>query len=171
MRPSELQCFQRRIVLRDGSRVLIRALTPADAAKLLKFYSSLSTETSYLRFLNYRPSSSWVLEGLANVNFEDNVALGAFTEKGELIGDARFSLDRKTGRAEIGIVVADEWQGRGLGLNMIQTLGYIALRMGVKTLYATVSPVNYLVAAALKSAGFRRVRAALLEERIFEADL
>ncbi|MEM4445716.1 MAG: GNAT family N-acetyltransferase [Candidatus Jordarchaeales archaeon] len=171
MRPSEIQCFQRRIVLRDGSRVLIRALTPADAAKLLRFYSLLSTETNYLRFLNYRPSSSWVLEGLANVNFEDNVALGAFTEDGELIGDARFSLDRKTGRAEIGIVVADEWQGKGLGLNMIQTLGYIAMRMGVRTLYATVSPVNYFVAAALRSAGFRRVKAEILEERIFEADL
>ncbi|MBS7287854.1 MAG: hypothetical protein KIH01_03690, partial [Candidatus Freyarchaeota archaeon] len=60
---------------------------------------------------------------------------------------------------------------RGLGLSMIQTLGHIALRMGVKTLYATVSPINYLVAAALKSAGFKRVKTQVLEERIFEADL
>ncbi len=171
MRPSELQCFHRRVVLRDGSRIRIRALTPADAASLLRFYSNLSVETSYLRFLNYRPSSSWVLEGLANVNFEDNVALGAFTEEEELIGDARFSLDKKEGRAEIGIVIADEWQGKGLGLTMIQMLGYIALRMGIKTLYATVSPVNYLVMAALRSAGFKRVKTSVLEERVFEAEL
>jgi len=172
LRPSEIQCFQRRVTLRDGSRVLIRSLTPADASELLRFYGSLSVETNYLRFLNYRPSSDWILEGLANVNFEDNIALGAFTEKQELVGEARFSLDKGTGRAEIGIVVSDEWQGKGLGLNLIQTLGYIALRIGVKTLYATVSPVNYLVMAALRSAGFRIVKSNLyLEEKLFEADL
>ena len=69
-------------------------------------------------------------------------SLGAF-ESGELIGVANYVELDQPGRAEIAVVVAHEQHARGVGTALLQKLGRIAHRAGLRHFVADVLAENY----------------------------
>jgi RimJ/RimL family protein N-acetyltransferase len=120
-----------RLELRDGTPVDVRAMRPDDAEALVRFHSSLSAETTYLRFFSIHPLlSDSEVERFTHVDHRDRDALVA-SIAGEIVGVARFDrLDSPTD-AEVAFVVADEWQGRGLGSALFARLADLARSVGV----------------------------------------
>ena len=102
MPPNYPAHFETTIKLRDGTDVFVRPLKPdADKDKLYEMYSTLSKETNYYRFLNYKPVTRWIVERWADVNYEDKMALLAVVEEdGEerIIADSRFYVDKTKGK-------------------------------------------------------------------------
>jgi ribosomal protein S18 acetylase RimI-like enzyme len=118
--------YVERVVLHDGTSVLLRLLAPEDKPLLRRGFERLSAESRYARFLVPKQRlSDDELAYLCEIDQQNHFALGAIAETGDGSGDAiglgiaRFirlpTRDLEPVTAEAAIAVADEAQGRGLG--------------------------------------------------------
>jgi len=131
------------ITLRDGSRVVIRPIEPGDRQTLADGFERLSLESRYRRFFSpIARLSERDLDYLINVDHHDHEALiaqDANTRQG--IAVARF-VKTAEDVAEAAIVVADDWQGRGLGTQLLEALADRARKEGVTRFEAPVLANN-----------------------------
>jgi len=131
------------VPLRDGSRIEIRAIRGEDRDALRAGFEQLSAESRYRRFFGPMPElSARDLDYLTEVDHHDHEALvAADLETGEGVGVARFV---RTGDAvaEPAMVVLDEWQGRGVGLALLEALVARARAEGVTRFEAPVLATN-----------------------------
>jgi nucleotide-binding universal stress UspA family protein/GNAT superfamily N-acetyltransferase len=131
------------ITLRDGSRVDIRPLEPDDRDALAEGFERLSPESRYRRF--FGPVAQLRrrdLDYLTRVDHHDHEALVAVdAETGQGAGVARYV---RTGPevAEPAIVVADDWQGRGVGSRLLDALADRAREEGIRRFDAPVLATN-----------------------------
>lgn len=79
---------------------------------------------------------------LTEVDHHDHEALVACCEA-EIVGVARYVRDReRLERAEVAVVVADDWNGRGLGRALLTELSARARVAGIETFTALVQAEN-----------------------------
>jgi GNAT superfamily N-acetyltransferase len=126
--------YRERAILEDGTHVRLRPIGPADAPALQAGLLRLSERTRYLRFHASRgPFSADELRFLTEVDGEAHFALGAFTLPSQrLVAVGRFIRGSAADpEAELALVVADELQGKGLGLLLLSRLREAALERGV----------------------------------------
>ena len=150
-----------RVVLRDGSEVVIRPVGSADAPLLADGFARLSPQSRRLRFLRTKDELTPAeLRYFTDVDHHDHEALGALDHTGGRgVGIARYVRD--TGdphSAEIAVTVVDDWQGRGLGTELLAQLSGRARAEGIRRFTALVSADNKVVAALLRSASAGVVR-------------
>ena len=110
------------VVLRDGSAVLIRQVRGTDAPLLADGFARLSARSRRMRFLTSKTTlSAAELRYFTEVDHHDHEALGALSPAdGRGVGIARFIRDPGDPRAaEIAVTIADDWQGRGLGAELL----------------------------------------------------
>ena len=77
---------------------------------------------------------------LLQLDYVDNLAIGAFVAPhgaARIVGVSRYARVPGTDRAECAIVVADDWQGRGLGTELMRSLGSAARTRGIRSLEAS----------------------------------
>lgn len=121
----------------DGRRVRLRLLRPGDAELLTRFFSRLSGETVYRRFFSpIRLPNETLLKKLMDVDHCDREALIALDDQG-IVGVARYGTG-DVGSHDVAVVVADDWQGRGLGALLIRRLAHIARLRGISSFHATM---------------------------------
>src|SRR4051794_2330251 len=128
-----------------SGRLEVRPLEPGDRDSVAAAFAQLSAETRYQRFLGPKPSlSPSELDRMTQLDHLTRDALGAFDPgTGRLIGVARYAVnadDRTT--ADVAIVVADDWQGRGLGTALMRALVRRAAASGVARLGGMVLADN-----------------------------
>jgi RimJ/RimL family protein N-acetyltransferase len=127
--------------------VLVRPIRADDKAMLTDGLQQLSEESVRRRFLTAKRSfSRSELRYLTEVDGRDHVALVA-EYPGEpvrrLIAVARFvRLHDDPGAAEVAIVVADNWQRRGVGSLLSERLAEEARRLGIERFTATMAADN-----------------------------
>jgi nucleotide-binding universal stress UspA family protein len=132
-----------RALLRDGTWVEIRPISPEDRDALRDAFERLSPESRYRRFFGPMPElSERDLDYLTRIDHHDHEALVA-TEPGSEagIGVARYVRTAAT-VAEPAIVVADDWQGRGVGRALLRALATRAREEGVERFEAPVLATN-----------------------------
>ena len=125
---------------RDGVR--IRRAVPADLPALGDFFASLSGRTRYLRFFGPLWPTRAMLRRLAGAGGADAVIA---TAHDDVIGHAMACdepSERGPAATEIGVVVADGWQGRGVGAALVRELMAAAAGRGVTVLAMDVLPGN-----------------------------
>lgn len=145
-----------RVRLKDGHEVEIRPIEPTDAGPLAEGLEALSDESRYRRFLApKRAFSRKELEYLTAVDHHEHEALVAEElDSGQGVGVARYVKDPEDPRtAELAIVVADEWQDRGLGGALLHRLAARAVQEGVRCFSATVLESNHDIVALLRKVG------------------
>jgi RimJ/RimL family protein N-acetyltransferase len=149
---------RREVTLRDGTRVLIRPIEPADREALADGFERLSPESRYLRFLTpMRELGERELAYLTEVDQHRHVALVAqLPESGEGVGVARF-VRTAAGEAEPAVAVADAWQGRGIGTALLDALADRAREEGIERFRALVLAHNTDAIAVLERLGSSRV--------------
>ncbi len=134
-----------RTQLAPGTRsgVRIRTAVAADCEAIGSFVTGLSLRTRFLRFFApVSPPSASLLRGLCGTAGSD-VLLA--TDDDAIVGHAMAvdSVGPDGGRvADIGLVVADCWQNRGVGSAMLRGLADRAAGRGVGTLVMDVLPEN-----------------------------
>jgi GNAT superfamily N-acetyltransferase/nucleotide-binding universal stress UspA family protein len=130
--------------LRDGTTVVIRPLGPDDRELLRSGFERLSDRSRYLRFQTpLNELSDEQLSYLTAVDHHDHEALVALPSDSEddAIGVARF-VRVSENVAECAIVVADDWQNRGLGSALLERLVQRAHEEGVERFTALVLAEN-----------------------------
>ena len=141
---------------------LIRPVTPADEAVLHDFFAALSVESRYLRFFAPVTPSCGLLDLMvgkpahvdAIVAVADGVIVGhAMAADRPAPGDA--GGPGHPGRpgglraTDVGVVVADAWQRRGVGAALMRALISRAQARGVPALAMDVLPGNRRVLAMI----------------------
>jgi len=148
------------VVLRDGSAVLIRQVHSADAPLLADGFARLSARSRQLRFLTPKQELSPAeLRYFTDVDHHDHEALGALDHPGGRgVGIARYIRDADDPQvAEIAVTIVDDWQGRGLGTELLARLSERARTERIRRFTALVADDNPAMAGLLRS-----VRAGLI---------
>lgn len=126
------------LVLKDGGRVIVRAIRPGDGELLQQGLSQLSEKSRYLRFHTVvNRLSNAQLDYLVNVDHHDHEALLALdpdNPDSPGLGVARYiRLTDEPEVAEAAVTVIDEHQGRGIGSALIGLLEPLARSRGIHT--------------------------------------
>jgi RimJ/RimL family protein N-acetyltransferase len=133
--------------LPDGALILIRPIRADDKRMLEDGLRQLSDESVHRRFLSPKRSFSRTeLRYLTEVDGRDHVALVAEYPGHpvrRLIAVGRFvRLHDDPETADVAIVVADDWQRRGLGTTLSDQLAADARRLGIRRFTATMASDN-----------------------------
>ena len=135
--------------LRDGLRVVIRSLVPADRDDVEHGFGELSERTKNLRFMTGKDHlSQRTLDSLVDqVDQHDHVAVAMWWERSSqadvLLGEGRFiRLKDDPSCADVAVTMADELHGQRGGTLLMRALVLRAREEGVRRFSAAMSPDN-----------------------------
>ncbi len=144
--------------LKDGTEVLLRPIRPEDEPMEAELISGLSDETSRFRFFQpIRNITHEMLVRFCNIDYDREMAIIAeYTEGGKKrnIGVGRLITEPGEKRAEFAVVVADDFQGKGLGIKLVDMLIGIGEEKGLETIYGFLLPDNRRMMALCRTLGF-----------------
>jgi acyl-CoA hydrolase/GNAT superfamily N-acetyltransferase len=138
--------YKSRILLANGRSISVRPLLPSDEIAYRNFFYSLKQETIYLRFFaNIDLFSHGIAQShWASLDYRKHVTLiGMVRSKGskETMAIATYA-DAGDERAEVAIVIREDFQGMGVGQQLLKRLEEIALKNGYKGFYANLLAEN-----------------------------
>jgi GNAT superfamily N-acetyltransferase len=125
--------------------VVIRPADPAEAPALRQFFAGLSSQSRYMRFFGPISTPNPALLHLL-AGGPSHVDAVVATVGGVIIGHAMAADQTCPGgerRTDIGVVVADAWQGHGVGVLLIRTLISRAQARGVAMVVMDVLNDNH----------------------------
>lgn len=140
--------YGKTIFLRNGQEVMLRPIRPEDEPLEAKMLDYLSSQTMYYRFLGYVPKITHdFLKRFTQIDYDREMAIIAEIQdetdgERKMIGVVRIVSDAWGENAEYAIVVADEWQKKGLGRIMTDYILDIAREKGIQKIYANVLATN-----------------------------
>ena len=145
--------------LKDGTKVHIRPIEPADEPLLHEAVASMSERSVYFRFftpLKRMPDA--MAHRLAVVDYKDRFAVVATSHrpsgKERILGVARYDRAAGTDVAETAVAVVDEFQRRGLGSALLTILARVGRENGIKTFSLIVLPENQQMLVLLRKMGW-----------------
>lgn len=127
-----------------GSYLVREAGQEEDAAGIREFVCGLSVRTQYFRFFTaVSPPSPGLLRALTGGTGRADI-LVVTDARGAVVGHAMAVDAAQDGvlGSDIGLVIADSWQGQGLGTKLLAMLADRAARRGVTALVLDVLPDN-----------------------------
>ena len=143
---------------KDGALVTIRPIRPEDARMEQEFVKALSPEARYMRFMNtIREISPAQLIRLTQIDYDREMAFVATlsVDGGDKeIGVVRYATSPDRDSCEFAIVVADDWQGKGLARRLMGILIDTARAAGLKSMHGDFLAENSRMLAFVASLGF-----------------
>ena len=160
--------------LTDGSDVVVRPIGPDDASLLQAFVRRLSARSRRFRFFfGLAELSAAQLDRFVNVHPARGLALVAVSGRSEdtaIVAEARYALAQEDDNAEFAIAIADDFQGRGLGRQLVKRLLATAWRRGVRRLFGEIKSDNRAMLAFATQLGFR-LRGSFEDESVVIASM
>ncbi len=147
-----------RLALPGGRIVLLRPITPQDAAAEQAFVGALSLDSRHKRFhVGLRQLPPDLLRRFIDVDQHDHVAMVAEDAgSSHLVADARYvRSEDHPDEAEFAIAVADDWQSLGLGRTLMARLSRHARLAGLRSLYGDVLTENRRMLVLMRALGAR----------------
>jgi acetyltransferase len=121
--------------MKDGAEVTLRPIRPEDEPLMAKFHETLSERSVYMRYFSSLSLSSRVAhERLVRICFVDYDRVMALvvddkdkvTGQHRILGVGRLIKLRAENEAEIAILVSDQCQNQGLGIELLRRVVQIA---------------------------------------------
>jgi acetyltransferase len=162
--------YPRRLVrgmrFEDGQEWLLRPIRPEDATALQEFVRGLSDESRYMRFVSMlRELTPRMLARFSRIDYDRELALVATVQvpnpdnrgllRERIIGFAHYLRNADGQGAEYALVIADDWQRRGLGGHLMLGLIRAARRQGLKYIDGMVLASNRAMLGLMTHLGFR----------------
>jgi RimJ/RimL family protein N-acetyltransferase len=150
--------IERRVTAKDGRELLLRPLRPMDEPKLTELFYSLSQETLYKRFQRVtKRIPHEERQYYLDIDYQDNMAIVLETcdpqREPEIVAVAQYFREPATGYADVGFLVRDGWQGKGLGRIQLDEIVRLARARGVAGLTADVLATNGAMLALFRRTG------------------
>ncbi|MDW8021930.1 MAG: GNAT family N-acetyltransferase [Nitrososphaerota archaeon] len=145
--------------LKDGTQVLLRPIRPEDEPLEAELLRNLSEETKRFRFFYLiKDITHDMLVRFCNIDYDREMAIIAeYTDssgKRRNVGVGRLIMDPTRKRGEFAIVVADDFQGKGLGTKLVDMLIEVAEEKGLESIYGLVMPENIRMIELCRKLGF-----------------
>jgi acetyltransferase len=142
----------------DGTDVLIRPIRPEDAEMEQEFVRKLSPESKYFRFMeSIHELPQELLVRFTQLDYSRDLAFIATTKRdGQEVelGVARYMTNPDAESGEIGMVVADEWQNKGIGTKLMSCIIEAARERGFSMLEGDVLANNPKMLHLMSKLGF-----------------
>lgn len=145
------------VTVPDGTRIFLRPAKPTDEDLVKDFFYRLSPETVYMRYAGVRkmmPHDERLR--VVNADYESEMTLVAVVlEQGHerIVGIGTYAIDPQRNEAEAAFIVADAYQGKGIGTALFRCLADIARTKGLAALVAYVLPENLAMYRVLQRSG------------------
>ncbi len=154
-----------RAPLRDGTTARIRPIRPEDEPAVALFHNALTEESVRMRYAQtLRLDQRTTHERLVRVCFADydrEMPLVVERERAggapEILALGRLSRPRIRGArdAEFSLLVADPWQGQGIGGQLLGRLLEVAAQEGISLVHAEILEANLRMQRLCARLGFR----------------
>jgi acetyltransferase len=151
--------------MKDGREVTIRPIRPEDEPLMAEFHRKLSDRTVYLRYfaslsLNARIAHERLLR-ICFGDYEREMVLIAeyrnpHTAKSNIVGVGRLNkLRGYNNQAEVAVLVSDDYQNQGLGLELLRRVIQVARDEKLSRVSSEMLRDNLAMQAISKKLGFR----------------
>lgn len=150
--------FPKTIVLKDGTQVVLKAMTHTDRQGLYEFFARIPEEDR--KFLKHDLSKKEVIEAwLKDINYGRVFPLLAMVD-GRVVADA--TLHRRSSGwlkhvAEVRLVVDPAYRRKGLGSYMLEEMILLAADAGVEKLVAEIVAEERAAIRAFQRFNFEQV--------------
>ncbi len=147
----------RHVILKDGTRVLLRPIKPSDATMKQHLFYALSKESVKTRFLgSLKAMPMKRIWPYVFIDYENEMSIVALLggESGEMIGIGSYVRIPHTNSAEVSFLVRDDWQNKGLGTMLLEQIIEIAKGKGIEELVAWVSIENTRMMHIFRKCGY-----------------
>jgi len=144
-----------------GVRLALRPIRPEDGERLRVFYAGASAQDLRLRFFMARrevPRSE--LARFSQIDYDREMTFVTVAPAGpqggpeRLVGEVRAACDPDNQVAEFGLMVAGDWQGRGLGRMLLSRLVDYLRSRGTRELRGQCRLENTRMAQLARDLGF-----------------
>lgn len=140
--------------LSNGTKVTLRPIKKQDQNKWLEMFNNFSQESIRNRFFQMIHPTKKLSQRYCNINQIDEIAIIAQTPKKKIIGVVRLSIQSNINIGEISFIVADPWQGLGVGSKLIDHIIQIAKEKNLNKIFAQILPNNFKTINILKRKNF-----------------
>ena len=143
--------------LDNGLSVTFRPIESTDHAEFKEFLKALSPASVHFRFLEIiKDFSNEAVERYCDLDYNHEMAIVVLPKEGsKIIAVARLILSLKGNRGEFALVIADAWQGFGLGTELLAYLIKIARDYQLDELYGVLSSDNYRMIGLAEKFGLK----------------
>jgi len=144
--------------LADGTDVTVRPIRPEDAEMEQAFVRALSAESRYFRFMRTLAElTPEMLVQFTQIDYDSEMAFVACVAREDReveVGVARYVVNPDGRTCEFAVVIADEWQGKGIASRLMTELIGVARQRGLRTMVGEVLVSNPRMFQLMHSLGF-----------------
>lgn len=158
--PEDLETYR---TTKTGLEILLRPVKIRDEPLLKDFFYSLSDNTLYHRFISSRKDMPHDrLQEFVIIDYTKQMVILAVIkeeeeeeeEKERIIGMGQYYVDEVTHTADVAFAVRDDYQGKGIGTELLSYLTYLAKKQGLLGFTAEVLMDNKPMLHLFEKAGF-----------------
>lgn len=162
----------RRLALRDGRTVMLRAIRPDDGPEIVQAFERLSEASRYSRFMQYRdhideatlergthPRPGRDFAFVATIPADDGIDIVGAAQYVGPRDDAGAEAGAAGGVCEFAVTVAEDWRGSGLAGALMKRLLRRARRDGYAAMEGWILAENAPMLALARRLGFTIERA------------
>jgi acyl-CoA hydrolase/RimJ/RimL family protein N-acetyltransferase len=154
--PVELETYR---TTKSGLEIFLRPAKISDEPLLKEFFYAFSDESLYRRFMSMLKSMPHErLQTFAVIDYTQDMVILAINKKGEdkeeVIGIGQYSVDDVTHTADIAFAVRDNYQGQGIGTELLNYLTVLAKKQGLLGFTADVLFDNISMLRVFDKMGF-----------------
>jgi acyl-CoA hydrolase/GNAT superfamily N-acetyltransferase len=143
---------------KKAMEIFLRPVKISDEPLLKDFFYSLSDQSLYRRFMSVRKDMPHErLQDFVIIDYSREMVILAILQKGEIeevIGVGQYGIDEATHSAEVAFAVRDDYQGQGIGTELLRYLTVLAKRQGLLGFTAEVLFENRPMMQVFERAGF-----------------
>jgi acetyl coenzyme A synthetase (ADP forming)-like protein len=146
-----------RLILRDGTTASIRLAIPTDKVAMASFFAALSQQSRLRRFFSLTGPDDKLISSFcddSNPRQQVTLIVTQWVGNAETINAVGSYVARDETAAEIGLAVADAWQGKGIGTLMLERLALIAAANGIRHFWAMTMFENASMLEVFRGSGF-----------------
>lgn len=149
--------------LPDGTDISVRPIRPEDAEIEQTFVKNMSAESKYFRFMQSLDSlTPLMLARFTQIDYDREMALIAVvkdeTAHAKILGVVRYVANPDRQSCEFALAIADEWQRKGIGRQLMQRLMMVARDRGIEVMEGEVLANNTKMLQLCERLGFRIAR-------------
>ena len=160
--------YEKTLPLRGGGEYTIRPIHPDDASMIKKLVSELSPQSRYFRFVSSMaelPPS--MLARFTLIDYDREMALvavvkerkataeGDITETERIVGVSRYVTNPDQSSCEFALVVADDFNGKGLGSRLMESIMDVAREKGLAEIEGLVLANNAGMLKLMRGLGYQ----------------